>query len=206
MNPQKPVLVLASSSPRRIDMLRAIGIPHLVHPIDVDETPRPGEPTEELVARLSQAKADAVAPLYPELPVLGADTLVLAQGSTLGKPPHEGAARQMLLLLSGRSHSVLTGYHLRIPEPDRSEARRIARVVGTEVEVRELSDAEVAGYLRSEEWRGKAGAYAIQGRFSCFVRAVRGSHDSVVGLPLCRLIEDLLMEQVLPADWPPWQG
>ncbi|MCS6915550.1 MAG: Maf family protein [Myxococcales bacterium] len=203
MQADAPVVVLASASPRRIEMLRQAGVPHLVYPADIDETPRPGERPEELVVRISRAKAEAVAPRQPTLPVLAADTVVVVAGSTLGKPPHEGAARQMLLLLSGTTHRVLTGYHLRVPRPGgQVEVRE--RVVETEVEVRPLREADLAAYLATEEWRGKAGAYAIQGRFRCFVRAVHGSHDSVIGLPLCRVLEDLLEAGVLPAGWPAW--
>jgi septum formation protein len=198
-----PNLILASASPRRIDMLRAAGIPHAVHPTDVDEGRQPDESPEQLVLRVSQAKADAAAPRYPGQAILGADTLVVAAGSMLGKPPHEGAARQMLMMLSGGTHVVLTGYHLRLRGT--GEDRRIARVVRTEVDVRPLSEDDLDGYLSSDEWRGKAGAYAIQGRFSCFVREIRGSYDSVVGLPLCAVIEDLLAEGLLPKGWPHWR-
>jgi septum formation protein len=157
------------------------------------------------VARISQAKADAAAPHYPGRPILAADTVVWAAGATLGKPAHEGAARQMLLMLSGRTHTVLTGYHVRYIDGS-GQLRRISRVCETEVEVRPLTEQEIAAYIDSEEWRGKAGAYAIQGRFSCFVRTVRGNYDSVVGLPLCPLIEDLLQAGLLPQEWPAWRA
>ncbi len=199
------MLVLASSSPRRIDMLRTVGISHQVHPVDIDETPKPGEDPSTLVLRLSQSKADAAAPFYPGQPLLGADTMVVAQNSILGKPPHEGAARQMLLLLSGRKHQVLTGYHLRYVNA-RGEIERISKVVTTEVEVKPLSPKEVEGYLRSQEWRGKAGAYAIQGRFSAFVRKLEGSYENVVGLPLCSVLEDLEKAGLLPSEFPSWNA
>ncbi len=220
VSPTPPLLVLASASPRRIDMLRAAGIPHAIHPTDIDEGRHPGESAEVMVLRISQAKADAAASHYPDRAVLGADTLVVARGSILGKPPHRGAARQMLMMLSGGTHEVLTGYHLiargeapRLsvapgapgpagPEPQND--RRISKVVRTEVDVRPLSDLDLDGYLASDEWRGKAGAYAIQGRFSCFVQGIRGSYESVVGLPLCALIEDLSREGLLPPGWPRW--
>lgn len=185
-------------------MLAAAAIPHAVWPVDIDETPRVGERPEALVARLAQEKADAAAKLCaPGSPILAADTIVTAQGALLGKPPHEGAARQMLTLLSGSTHSVLTGYHLRYVSADGQICRQ-GRVVTTAVTVRPLTDGEIAGYLRSEEWRGKAGAYAIQGRFSAFVRSIDGSFDNVVGLPLCAVIEDLRSIGILPAEWPSW--
>lgn len=200
------LLVLASASPRRIDLLQRAGVPHAVWPVHIDETPAIGEPAEALVQRLSRQKVDAAVPqVAATAPVLGADTVVVAGDSVLGKPPHEGAARQMLQLLSGRTHEVLTGYHLRYLD-ERGQVQRTARVVRTEVEVRPLSERELDGYLRSDEWRGKAGAYAIQGRFGCFVRGVRGSFDNVVGLPLCHVLEDLLAAGVLTAGWPSWQG
>lgn len=194
-----PLLVLASASPRRVDMLRAAGVPHAIHPADVDETPRIGESPAALALRVSRAKAEAVAPQHPGLPVLAADTVVFAGGATLGKAPHPGAARQMLLLLSGATHRVFTAYHLRLPG-----GRAVERVQETEVDVRPLREEDIEGYLASEEWRGKAGAYAIQGRFACFVRAVRGSYESVVGLPLCQVLEDLLEAGVL-GGWPAWR-
>ena len=187
-------------------MLRAAAIPHAVWPVDVDETPLIGESAEAMVARLSQKKADTAAALAPAgSPVLGADTMVVAGAALLGKPAHEGAARQMLALLSGATHAVLTGYHLRYVDPASGELRRLSRTVRTEVAVRQLKPAELDGYLRSQEWRGKAGAYAIQGHFRCFISGLHGSYENVVGLPLCQVIADLQTVGVLPAEWPPWQ-
>jgi septum formation protein len=203
------LLVLASASPRRIDMLRRAEVPHAVLPVDIDETPAAGESAESLVERLSRAKADAAALRADEnAPILAADTMVVATPQThptlLGKPPHEGAARQMLLLLSGATHHVLTGYHLRYFDPVQGTLCRRSRTVATEVDVRTLLGDELSGYLRSEEWRGKAGAYALQGRFSCFVTAIRGSYENVVGLPLCSVLQDLRSAELLPKDWPVW--
>jgi septum formation protein len=187
-------------------MLRAAAIPHAVWPVDIDETPLVGESAEALVARLSQRKADAAAARAPAgSPVLGADTMVVAGGALLGKPPHEGAARQMLALLAGASHAVVTGYHLRYPDPQSGELRRLFRTVRTEVQVRSILPQEIEGYLRSQEWRGKAGGYAIQGRFCCFVSAIHGSYENVVGLPLCQVVADLQATGLLPAEWPTWQ-
>ncbi len=203
------LLVLASASPRRIEMLRRAEVPHAVQPVDIDESPQVGESAESLVLRLSQAKADAAAERAgAELPILGADTMVVASPATtpalLGKPAHAGAARQMLLLLSGATHLVLTGYHLRYRDPRDGTLRRVHRAVTTEVDVRELHPDELAGYLRSDEWRGKAGAYGIQGRFGCFITAVRGSYDNIVGLPLCQVVADLRAAELLPKGWPTW--
>lgn len=198
------MLVLASASPRRIDMLAAAAIPHCVWPVDIDETPQIGESPAALVTRLAEQKAAAAAKLCPrDSPILAADTIVTIEGALLGKPPHEGAARQMLQLLSGKTHEVLTGYHLRHPLAD-GQLSQQSRVVTTQVTVRALQDQEIVGYLRSEEWRGKAGAYAIQGRFAAFICAISGSYDNVVGLPLCNVVEDLRATGLLPADWPSW--
>lgn len=186
-------------------MLAAAAIPHCVWPVDIDETPQIGESPAALVTRLAEQKAAAAAKLCPrDSPILAADTIVTIEGALLGKPPHEGAARQMLQLLSGKTHEVLTGYHLRHPLAD-GQLSQQSRVVTTQVTVRALQDQEIVGYLRSEEWRGKAGAYAVQGRFGCFIRAVNGSYDSVVGLPLCQVLEDLLEHGVLPPTWPGWR-
>lgn len=205
LTPDTTQLILASASPRRIDMLQRAGVPHAVHPTDVDETPQIGEAPEALVGRISRAKVDALRARYPRAPILGADTVVAARDCTLGKPAHEGAARQMLILLSGATHQVLTGYHLRSFDVHGHEVR-LSRVVTTEVEVRPLSAEHIDGYLRSGEWRGKAGAYAVQGRFGAFVRAIRGSYDSVVGLPLCQVLEDLEAAGLLPIGWPTWKA
>lgn len=187
-----------------MDMLAAAAVPHAVWPVDIDETPRPGEKPAELVERLAAEKAAAAVSLCPkDSPILAADTIVTVDGALLGKPPHEGAARQMLRLLSGKTHEVMTGYHLRYVNRQ-GELAMQGRVVTTRVTVRELSDGDIAGYLRSEEWRGKAGSYAIQGRFAAFVRSIAGSYENVVGLPLCSVIEDLRAAELLPADWPSW--
>ena len=201
------LLVLASASPRRIEMLHRAAILHAVHPVDIDESPAVGESGEALVARLSRQKAEAaVRRVGEEAPILAADTIVVATPKTapslLGKPPHEGAARQMLRLLSGATHCVLTGYHLRYRKD--GDVKNLSRIVSTEVDVRQLRPVEIDGYLRSEEWRGKAGAYAIQGRFASFITEVRGSFDNVVGLPLCQVLEDLRTAELLAADWPAW--
>lgn len=210
------LLVLASASPRRIAMLQRAGVPHSVYPVEIDETPQPGESAEALVLRLSQEKADAAALRVARetgeadaTPILAADTVVVAQAegqpSLLGKPPHAGAARQMLGLLSGTTHRVVTGYHLRLPTDASGRVLRVQRWVSTEVDVKCLRPVEVEGYLRSEEWRGKAGGYALQGLFSCFVTAIRGSYDNVVGLPLPAVLDDLLAAGLLPAGWPDWK-
>jgi septum formation protein len=185
-----------------MDLLTSAAVPHAVWPVDIDETPEPGEPGERLVLRLAKSKvAAAKARCTPFAPILAADTVVVAKGRVLGKPEHEGAAREMLNLLSAITHEVLTGYHLRWVDEQECE-QECSRVISTHVMVRSLTDEEIDGYLACEEWRGKAGGYAIQGRFRAFVRSISGSYENVVGLPLCAVLEDLKKAKLLPPHWP----
>jgi septum formation protein len=182
-----PRLVLASASPRRLDLLRQIGVePDLIEGADVDETPAPGEEPRRLAARLAKAKADAVAARHPQAFVLAADTVVAVGRRVLGKAGDADAARAHLGLLSGRRHKVFTGIALRGP------GASAARVVVTAVRFKRLSAAEIDAYIAAGEWRGKAGGYAIQGRAGAFAIAINGSYSNVVGLPLyeCRVLLD----------------
>ncbi len=173
-------LVLASASPRRLDLLRQIGVvPDRVVPADLDETPLRGELPPAHAARLAGAKAGAVAAAWPEAAVLGADTVVACGRRILPKAETEAEARLCLSLLSGRRHRVLGGVALRLPD-----GRVLERLVTTAVTFKVLSPAEIDGYIASGEWRGKAGGYAIQGRAAMFVRWIGGSYSNVVGLPL----------------------
>lgn len=174
-----PCLVLASDSPRRLDLLRQIGVePDLVEGAEVDETPAPGEEPRRLAARLAEAKAKAVAARHPQAFVLAADTVVAVGRRVLGKAGDADAARAFLALLSGRRHKVFTGITLRGP------GASTARVVVTTVRFKRLSAAEIDAYIAAGEWRGKAGGYAIQGRAGAFAIAINGSYSNVVGLPL----------------------
>jgi septum formation protein len=175
-----PRLVLASASPRRLDLLRQIGIePAAVDPAAVDETPLKGEPPRAYAARCAAEKARAVAGRHPGAVVLACDTVVACGRRILPKAEDERTARDCLALLSGRRHRVLGG--LQILGPD---GRSHARLVETVVTFKRLSAAEIERYLAAGEWHGKAGGYAIQGRAAAFVKAVGGSHPNVVGLPL----------------------
>jgi septum formation protein len=191
-------LVLASGSPRRKELLERAGITLTVIPADLDESLLDGEDPLAYAKRLAAAKARAVAEQHPAATVLGADTIVtLFDGGppVLGKPQGPEEARVMITRLSGRKHQVVTAYHLIHGERERG------RAVETEVVFRPFSPAEVAGYVASNEWRGKAGGYAIQGLAGAFVRSVSGSYTNVVGLPLCEVLEDLAALGVLAADW-----
>jgi len=173
-------LVLASASPRRLDLLRQIGVePNAVVPADVDEAPRVRELPRALAQRLAAAKAQAVAASYPDALVLGADTVVACGRRALPKTETEAEAAACLDLLSGRGHRVLGGVALVLPG-----GRMLERVVETAVAFKRLDRRERQAYLASGEWRGKAGGYAIQGLAAALIRRINGSYSNVVGLPL----------------------
>ncbi|HWD59483.1 MAG TPA: nucleoside triphosphate pyrophosphatase [Stellaceae bacterium] len=175
-----PVLVLASASPRRLDLLRQIGIaPDSVDPAEIDETPLPRELPASHVLRLARAKAEAVQERHPGAFILAADTVVACGRRILGKPDDEAAARSCLTLLSGRRHRVYGGVAVVAPD-----GRVATRRVVSQVAVKRLSDPELTAYLATGEWRGKAGGYAIQGRAAPLVAWMQGSYSNVVGLPL----------------------
>ncbi len=173
-------LILASASPRRLALLRQVGIePDAVVPAEIDETPTRGELPAGLVVRLAEAKARAVAAGARDAWVLGADTVVGVGRRILPKPEDSGDARRCLALLSGRRHRVF-GAICVIPSSGQLRNRRVI----TAVTFKRLTEAEIAAYLATDEWRGKAGGYGIQGRAGAFVTAVHGSYFNVVGLPL----------------------
>jgi septum formation protein len=176
----RPPLVLASASPRRLDLLARLGIvPDRVDPADVDETPRKAELPRQLAARLAKAKAQAVAARSPEALVLAADTVVGVGRRILGKPEDAAEARRFLEFLSGRRHRVTTGVALISPD-----GTLRTRLVETTLAFQRLTDAQMDDYVASGEWEGKAGGYAIHQRAEVFVRFLSGSHSNVVGLPL----------------------
>jgi septum formation protein len=178
-------LVLASSSPRRAEILRAVGWPFEVSPANIREERAAGENPVAYVERLAREKAEAAAALYPARLVLGADTTVVVEEDVLEKPRDEMDARRMLRRLSGRWHEVLTGVALVRAGGHASEAacRQISHA-RTEVRFAELSDAEINWYVASGEPLDKAGAYAVQGRAALFIEAIRGEYWNVVGLPI----------------------
>jgi len=181
-------LILASSSPRRAEILRNAGISFSVLSSAVDETPSPNEPPNALVLRLANAKAELVAAraLSPAI-VIAADTVVVLDSKILGKPRSSDDAQHMLEQLSGRTHSVLTGVSL-IRLPDRS---RLEFVESTLVHFNPLSAEEISAYLATGEPYDKAGAYAIQGRAGRYIPRIEGCYFNVVGLPLARLVSAL---------------
>ncbi|NKC30959.1 septum formation protein Maf [Roseomonas sp. BU-1] len=173
-------LILASASPRRLELLGRVGVvPDAVLPADVDETPRRAEVPRLLAARLAATKAEAVARAVPDALVLGADTVVGVGRRILGKPASADEAASFLAMLSGRRHRVITGVCLLRPDGRRSE-----RLVTTILAFQRLTQAQIEDYVGSGEWQGAAGGYQIQRRGEAFVRFLSGSHSNVVGLPL----------------------
>jgi len=197
-----PDLILASASPRRRELLQTLGLVLAVEPVDIDETAREGEPVRDYVVRMAAEKCDAAVARRggTGLAVLAADTIVSIGNQILGKPADEAQASVMLQRLAGHRHEVLTAYRIRLGE------RTVERLVTTFVSFRSIDAQEVAAYLASGEWRGKAGAYAIQGIAGCFVTDVRGSFTNVVGLPVAEVIADLRAIEALPSYPPPAFG
>lgn len=187
-------LILGSGSPRRLELLGVLGIsPDAVTPPDVDETPRRGELPRVYCRRITAAKAAAVDG-GPEDVVLCADTTVALGRRILGKPADAGEAEAFLRLLSGRRHRVVTALAVRRGD------RLWTREVESAVKMKRLSEAEIAGYLATGDWRGKAGGYAIQGPAAAFLPWIQGSHSAIVGLPLHETAQ--LLEA---AGYPVWR-
>jgi septum formation protein len=177
---QQEGLVLASASPRRRDLLAQIGIvPVAIDPAEIDETPLKDELPAAYARRIAALKLETVAPRHSGRFVLAADTVVACGRRILPKAEDEATVRRCLTLLSGRRHHVLGGMAVAAPD-----GRRVTRLVDTAVIFKRLSEDEIAAYIGSGEWRGKAGGYAVQGRAAVFVRALSGSYSNVVGLSL----------------------
>ncbi|MEO8114930.1 MAG: Maf family nucleotide pyrophosphatase [Phenylobacterium sp.] len=180
MAQQPQRLVLASASPRRLDLLRQIGLePDAVAAAEVDESPLKDETPRRLALRLAAAKAARVAGLEPQAHVLAADTVVAVGRRVLPKAADEAEVRSCLALLSGRAHRVLTGVAVAAPD-----GRRAQRLVESRLHFKRLTAHEIDAYVASGEGLGKAGGYAIQGRAGAFVMSLQGSYSAVVGLPL----------------------
>lgn len=180
MTISRPLLVLASASPRRVELLARIGVlPDRVLAADIDEAPRKQELPRLLATRLAAAKAGAVAAQLPEAMVLAADTVVGVGRRILGKPADAAQAECFLQMLSGRRHRVMTGVCLIRPDGHRS-----SRLVTTTLAFQRLTPAQIEDHVASGEWQGAAGGYQIQKRAEMFVRFLSGSHSNVIGLPL----------------------
>jgi len=194
------MLILASASPRRQELLRNAGIPFTVQAADIDESPRAGEGAQECAERLAQEKALAVFQRQPQSYVLGADTIVVVDDTILGKPRDADDAARMLRLLSGRTHAVITGVYLAGPAAVGSVAsRQVPAASGTEtasettlVTFCELSESEIRDYVATGEPMDKAGAYGIQGIASRWIPRIEGDYSNVVGLPVARVYAMLI--------------
>ncbi len=183
-------LVLASASPRRLELLKQVGIvPDAVDPADIDETPLKNEAPDKLVSRLAREKLQAVIPRHSGCWVTSADTIVACGKRVLLKPIDESEARRALSLLSGRRHRVISAVCIGTPSGEIHH-----RKVSTSVSFKRLHENEIEAYVQSNEWHDKAGGYAIQGRAVRFVRSINGSYSNIVGLPLfetCGMLEGL---------------
>jgi septum formation protein len=187
-NPLEEKIVLASKSPRRAEILRAVGWELEAIAADIDETRNPDEDAISYVKRLATLKAETVAARFPRSLVLGADTVVVIGEEILGQPRDDEDARRMLRLLSGRWHMVLTGVALvRFGIP----SNVLVDHATTRVRFYEMTADEIDWYVATGEPRDKAGAYAIQGRGALFIEGIQGDYFNVVGLPI-RLVYDLL--------------
>jgi septum formation protein len=176
----RPSLVLASASPRRLDLLAQIGmVPDVVDPANIDESILKGETARRAAVRLASTKAAAGAARHPGAFVIGADTIVSVGGRKLGKPGERDEAARMLAQLSGRGHSVVTGVCVVAPDGRCTSRRGEARI-----RMKHLDGPDLARLLDGEEWRGAAGGYRIQGRAGACVVSLTGSYTAVVGLPL----------------------
>lgn len=194
ISPEYP-LILGSQSPRRLELLKQIGLPIEVLPIEVDESVLPGERPDALATRLARQKGAGALYRLKQMGrsaagrwILCADTIVHMSGELLSKPRDDDDARRMLRLLSGRTHLVTTGFV--VHGPDAFDAPAYAET--TAVTFRPLSEVEVQRYVRTGEGRDKAGGYAAQGIAGAFIEKIEGSFANVVGLPIHRVVEVLL--------------
>lgn len=185
-----PALVLASASPRRLDLLAQCGItPARVLPADVDETPLPREKPLDYARRISRAKAEKIATDCPADYVLAADTVVICGQRILGKAENAAQAREFLQLMSGRRHRVTTSVSLIPPASSKKKAKHFT--VTSVVKFKRLTSDEIETYLAGKDWVGKAGAYGIQGPAGAFISFMSGSYTTIVGLPLYETVKAL---------------
>ncbi len=188
-----PFLILASKSPRRRYLLKQAGVEFTVIPSSFDESAIPETNPDDFVRILAQAKASVVSEQYPQSWVIGADTIVVADDTILGKPASKAEARSMLTTLSGRVHRVLTGFSLcRL-----AQNCHYAEVVSTDVRFKILTPDEIEWYVHTSEPFDKAGGYAAQGLGAFMIKHIYGSYSNVVGLPVCEVVECLVREDIV---------
>jgi len=179
----RPLITLASASPRRCELLDQIQVCYTVHPANINETHITGESPEQFVKRLALEKARFVFKKSPERPVLGADTIVIMDQQILGKPESQEHAREILKMLSGHTHQVMTAVAI-----NNGETEHVA-FNSSEVEFAYINDEQIDAYLKTGESLDKAGAYAIQGIAGQFIKNINGSYSSIMGLPLYETTE-----------------
>jgi septum formation protein len=179
--------ILASASPRRIELLNLLGLRFEVMPSNVDEKFIKGETPRDHVLRLSEEKTRMSSALHPEAWVMGADTIVIINGNVLGKPRTPDEAREMLGKLSGQIHTVFTGFTV----TRKSAGILIRDAVESSVLFREVPEDEMAWYIKTQEPYDKAGGYAVQGMGAFFIKEIHGSYTNVMGLPLCEVVDVL---------------
>ncbi|MBS3759535.1 MAG: septum formation inhibitor Maf [Desulfobacterales bacterium] len=189
-------IILASKSPRRQFLLKNAGIEFTVYPSRIREADFAVTRPQAYVKTLAEAKADDVAALYPDSWVIGADSIVWADGQILEKPRSVDAARAMMEQLSSRTHYVFTGYACVC----RAKAHQFSDVSETAVTFKELTSAEIEWYIATDEPYDKAGGYAIQGLGSFMIQRIDGSYTNVVGLPLCEVMDHLIRQGVIVPD------
>jgi septum formation protein len=193
-----PLIILASASPRRKFLLEQAGLSFSVIPASIDENAFSHLSPKRFVRVLAEQKADRISEHYPESWIIGADTIVLINGLVLGKPASRREAKTMLSRLSGKTHTVLTGYAVCC----RNKKRRFSDTVQTRVKFKELSNKEIEWYLDTREPYDKAGAYAIQELGTRLVRRISGSYTNVVGLPVCEVMDILIRERIVSLRTP----
>ncbi len=178
-------LILASSSPRRKDLLEQIAIvPNKIDAPDVDETPHKAELPREYVKRITAAKVGVIAAKYADGFVLAGDTIVSIGRRIIGKAEDREGAKRDLSLMSGRKHVVISGVGL-VKKVGGEVVARSLKIVETQVRFKRMTDAELEWYLDQDEWQGKSGSFTLMGKGSAFIEEIRGSHTNVIGLPLC---------------------
>lgn len=180
-------IILASASPRRKELLKKIGLKFKVEPSNYEENMSPESEPDELAKSLSLEKAKLVAKNHKNALVIAADTFIVFEGKILGKPPTETEAKKMLETISGRQHSVITGFTI----IDTENNKALSKSIETKVYIRKLTSNEIEAYVKSKEPLDKAGAYAIQGLGSVIVEKIEGDYFNVLGLPLSALAESL---------------
>lgn len=188
-------IILASGSPRRRELLNDLGLNFEVHPSEVEEpAPLIGEEPTTYALRMAEMKTSEVSRSYKGKAILGADTIVVLNEEIMGKPKNEADALEKLTALSGKTHQVISAYCLILPSGE-----IVSHAVTTDVDMRISSKAELKGYIATGEPIDKAGAYAIQGIGTFLVTAIRGSYTNVVGLPVARVLDTLLQNNIIEA-------